>query len=66
LFEKPEVRPRLKWDDNIQVKLKVDSRAWASFVWFRIREKRKAGPCECINEPSVCITCREFHNLLRN
>jgi hypothetical protein len=41
LVEKPEVRPRLKWDDNIQVKLKVDSRAWASFVWFRIREKRR-------------------------
>jgi len=38
LVGKPEERPRRKWDDNIQMELKVDSRAWASFVWFRIRE----------------------------
>jgi len=41
LVQNPEVKPRLKWDDNIQMELKVDSRAWASFVWLRIREKRR-------------------------
>jgi len=41
LVEKPEGTPRRKWDDNIKMELKVDSRAWASFVWFWIRETRR-------------------------
>jgi hypothetical protein len=41
LVEKPEGRPRRKLDDNIQMELKVDSRAWASFVWFWIRKTRR-------------------------
>jgi hypothetical protein len=32
---------RRKWDDNIQMELKVDSRTWASFFWFRIKETRR-------------------------
>jgi hypothetical protein len=46
LVEKPEgkrllERPRCKWGDNIQMYLNVDSRRWASFVWFRIKETRR-------------------------
>jgi hypothetical protein len=39
LVEKPEGKRLLGRDDNIQMELKVDSRALASLVWFRIREK---------------------------
>jgi hypothetical protein len=38
LVEKLEGKRLLGRDDNIQMELKVDSRAWASFVWFGIRE----------------------------
>jgi hypothetical protein len=64
LVEKPEGRPGRKWDDNIEMELKVDSRAWASFVWFRIRETRR----DFVNAlmKLVSINCREFHNLLTN
>jgi len=37
---------------------KWDGEEWIGSIWSRIGYVR--GACECLNEPSVSIKCREF------
>ena len=54
--KRPLGRPRRRWEDNIKVNIQVVGcvGVWTGSSWLRI------GTCECGNEYSGSITCREF------
>jgi hypothetical protein len=64
LVEKPEgrrpfERPRRRWEDNIKMNLRdVRWRPRTGSIWLRIGTV--VGSCECGNELSGSIKCREF------
>jgi hypothetical protein len=53
---KPLGRPRRRWEDNIKMDIQYVGwgEAWTGLIWLRI------GACECGNEPSGSIKCREL------
>jgi hypothetical protein len=63
LVGKPEGKrplggPRRRWEDNIRMDLwKVGC---GCVDWIGLAQDRQAGNCECGNEPSGTIKCREF------
>jgi len=53
-------RPSHRWEDNIKMDLQeVGCRvAWSGLIWLKIGAGGRL--CECCNEPSSSIKCREF------
>jgi hypothetical protein len=57
--KRPLGRPRRRWEDNIKVHLQEVG--GGSIDWIELAQDRdRAGPCECGNESSGSIKCREF------
>jgi hypothetical protein len=52
------MKARRRWEGNIKMKLQE---AWTGSSWFRIGK----GTCECGNEPSGFIKCRECLDYVR-
>jgi len=53
-------RPRRRWEDNIKMYLK--EMGWREHRMDKCGSGcgQVAGTCECVNEPSASIKCREF------
>ena len=56
--KRPLGRPRLRWEDNIEIFRNWDVEVWTGSSWLRIGQV--AGTCECGNEPSGSVKCGEF------
>ena len=57
--KRPLVRPRPRWEDNVKMDLQeVECGGMDWSIWLRIGTG--AGTCECGNEQSGSIKCREF------
>ena len=56
--KRPLGRPRYRWDSNIKMDLQEGC---GGMDWIDLAQDRDvAGTCECSNEPSGCVKCREF------
>jgi hypothetical protein len=60
--KRPRGRPRLKWEDNIEnIKVDLQEVGWGGWTGLiRPRIGQVVGACECGNEASASIKCREF------
>jgi hypothetical protein len=57
--KRPLVRTRLRWEDNI--KMELQEVGCGGEDWIDVAQDRQvAGTCECGDEPSGSIKCREF------
>jgi hypothetical protein len=57
--KRPLGRPRHRWDDNI--KMDLQEVGCGGMDWIGLAQDRQvAGTCECGNELSGSIKCREF------
>ena len=53
---RPLGKPRRRWEDNI--KMDLQEVVCRGMDWIQLAQV--AGTCECCNEPSGSIKCREF------
>jgi hypothetical protein len=53
--KRPLGRPRCRWEDNVKMDLQEVGCAGTDWI-----ELAQVGTCECGNEPSGSIKCREF------
>jgi len=56
--KRPLRRPRHRWEDNI--KMDLQEVGCGDMDWIKVAWDWVAGTCECGNEPSGSIKCREF------
>ena len=60
--KRPHGRLRYRWEDNIKMIFgKWDVGTYTGLIWLRIGTGG-VGTCECGNEPSYSIKCREFRD----
>jgi hypothetical protein len=57
---RPLGSPRLRWKENIVMNLQEVG--WRSMDWIDVAQDRDrwGGSCDCCNEPSGSIKCREL------
>jgi hypothetical protein len=57
--KRPLGRPRHRWEDKI--KMDFQEVGCGGMDWIELAQVRDvAGTCECGNEPSSCVKCREI------
>ena len=58
--KRPLGRPGRRWEDNIKMDLQEVECGGMDWIELALDRGQVAGTCECGNEPSGSIKCREF------